>query len=203
MPDCRWPSASPLCRNSNRRSLRSAWAQQHHVAPHRANPLDDAAKDFHFRCRLAALIPRVEVNDSRARPPTFNRLLNNVTILREQGWLADPLWINFVMGIPGQVMTTTPKNLLHLAESSPPNVLWLVSAIGGRAHWAMAAMAMAMGGHVRTGLEDNVYLERGVLAGGNAPMVEKMIRLAREIGREIATPDEARETLNLRRNGHN
>ena len=66
----------------------------------------------------------------------------------------------------------------------------------------MAAMAMAMGGHVRTGLEDNVYLERGVLASGNAAMVEKMIRLAREIGREIATPNEARAILKLRGHGH-
>ena len=138
--------------------------------------------------------PELEVYDAG--------MLNNVTILREQGWLADPLWINFVMGIPGQVTTPTPKNLFHLVETLrvPPNALWLVSAIGGRAHWAMAAMAIAMGGHVRTGLEDNVYLERGVLAGGNAPMVEKMIRLAREIGREVATPNEAREMLRLRAN---
>lgn len=138
--------------------------------------------------------PELEVYDAG--------MLNNVTILREQGWLADPLWINFVMGIPGQVTTTTPKNLLHLAESLPPNAMWLVSAIGGRAHWAMAAMALAMGGHVRTGLEDNVYLERGVLASGNAAMVEKMVRLAREIGREIATPNEARAILKLRGHGH-
>jgi len=59
-----------------------------------------------------------------------------------------------------------------------------------------------MGGHVRTGLEDNVYIERGTLASGNAQMVEKMARLAREIGREIVTPNEAREMLRLRRDGH-
>ncbi|MBI4672085.1 MAG: 3-keto-5-aminohexanoate cleavage protein [Chloroflexi bacterium] len=134
--------------------------------------------------------PELEVYDAG--------MLNNVAILREQGWLGDPLWINFVMGIPGQVTTATPKNLLHLVESLPPDAMWLVSAIGGRMHWAMAATAMAMGGHVRTGLEDNVYLERGALAGGNAAMVEKMIRLAREIGREIATPEETREMLNIR-----
>jgi len=138
--------------------------------------------------------PELEVYDAG--------MLNNVTILREQGWLADPLWINFVMGIPGQVTATTPKNLFHLAESLPPNTLWLVSAIGGRAHWAVAAMAIAMGGHVRTGLEDNVYIERGTLASGNAQMVEKMARLAREIGREIAVPNETREILNLRGDGH-
>ena len=135
--------------------------------------------------------PELEVYDAG--------MLNNIAILREQGWLSDPLWINFVMGIAGQVTTATPKNLLHLVESLPPNALWLVSAIGGRAHWPMAAVAMALGGHVRTGLEDNVYIERGMLASGNAQMVEKMVRLAREIGREVATPGEAREALELRR----
>lgn len=133
--------------------------------------------------------PELEVYDAG--------MLNNVAILREQGWLADPLWINLVTGIPGQVTAATPKNLMHLVETLPSKALWLVSAIGGRAHWPMAAVAMALGGHVRTGLEDNVYIQRGVLASGNAQMVEKMTRLAREIGREAATPDEVRAVLGL------
>ncbi|MCP4416804.1 MAG: 3-keto-5-aminohexanoate cleavage protein [Chloroflexi bacterium] len=127
-------------------------------------------------------------------------MLNNVAILRQQGWLAEPLWINFVMGITGQVTAVTPKNLLHLVENLPSNAHWLVTAIGGRAHFRLAAMAMAMGGHVRTGLEDNVYIRKGELANSNAQMVEKMIRLAREIGREVASPDEAREILGLKGN---
>lgn len=133
--------------------------------------------------------PELEVYDAG--------MLNNVAMLREQGWLSEPLWVNFVMGLAGQVTAATPKNLMFLAESLPSNALWLVSAIGGRAHWSTAAVAMALGGHVRTGLEDNVYIERGVLANGNAQLVEKMVRLAREMGREIATPEEAREMLKL------
>lgn len=133
--------------------------------------------------------PELEVYDAG--------MLNNIAILREQGWLADPLWVNFVMGIPGQVTAATPKNLMYLVENLPSDALWLVSAIGGRAHWSMAATAMALGGHVRTGLEDNVYLERGALAGSNAQMVEKMVRLAREIGREVATPSETRKILRI------
>jgi len=124
-------------------------------------------------------------------------MLNNVAILRQQGWLAEPLWINFVMGIPGQVTAVTPKNLLHLVDNLPPNSHWLVTAIGGRAHFRLAAMAMAMGGHVRTGLEDNVYIRKGELANSNAQMVEKIMRMAREIGREVASPDEARKMLGL------
>ncbi|MFQ5435866.1 MAG: 3-keto-5-aminohexanoate cleavage protein [Anaerolineae bacterium] len=124
-------------------------------------------------------------------------MLNNVAILRQEGWLDDPLWLNFVMGIPGQVTAATPKNLLHLVDNLPPHSHWLVTAIGGRAHFRLAAMSMAMGGHVRTGLEDNVYIRKGELADSNAQMVEKMIRLAREIGREVASPAEARQILQL------
>jgi 3-keto-5-aminohexanoate cleavage enzyme len=133
--------------------------------------------------------PELEVYDAG--------MLNNIAILREQGWLSDPLWINFVMGIPGQVTVATPRNLLHLVENLPENAQWTVSAIGGRAHWQMVALAMILGGHARTGLEDNVFIERGTLASGNAQMVEKAVRIAREIGREIATPAEAREMLGL------
>ncbi len=133
--------------------------------------------------------PELEVYDAG--------MLNNVAMLREQGWLSEPLWINFVMGIHGQVTPTTPKNLMHLVDNLPPNALWLTSAIGGRAHWQMAAVTMALGGHVRTGLEDNVYLARGVLANGNAQLVDKMVRLARDVGREIATPNETRAQLKL------
>ncbi|MCP4358938.1 MAG: 3-keto-5-aminohexanoate cleavage protein [Chloroflexi bacterium] len=128
-------------------------------------------------------------------------MLNNVAILRQQGWLSEPLWLNFVMGIPGQVTAATPKNLLHLVDNLPSNAHWLVTAIGGRTHFRLAAMTMAMGGHVRTGLEDNVYIRKGELANSNAQMIEKMVQLAREIGREVASPDEAREMLRLRANG--
>jgi 3-keto-5-aminohexanoate cleavage enzyme len=126
-------------------------------------------------------------------------MLNNIAMLREQEWLRDPLWVNFVMGIPGQVTAATPRDLIHMADSLPTDALWLVSAIGGRAHFRMAALAMAMGGNVRTGLEDNVYLEKGVLAESNAQLVEKMVRMARQLGREPATPEEARALLKLRR----
>ena len=61
----------------------------------------------------------------------------------------------------------------------------------------MAAHAIAMGGHVRVGLEDNIYLSKGVLAKSNAQLVEKVVRIASEIGREVAKPDEARKILGL------
>jgi len=126
--------------------------------------------------------------------------LNNVWMLRDLGLLQEPPLINLVTNIPGECIPWSPKNILFLVESLPPNSRWMVTAVGGKVHFASAALCMAMGGHVRTGLEDNVYLEKGVLARDNAQLVEKVVRLAREIGREVATPDEAREMLGLR--GH-
>ena len=63
----------------------------------------------------------------------------------------------------------------------------------------MATMSILNGGHVRVGFEDNVFLSRGVLAKSNAELVEKAVRLARELGREIATPEEVRQMLNLKK----
>jgi 3-keto-5-aminohexanoate cleavage enzyme len=63
----------------------------------------------------------------------------------------------------------------------------------------MAELALKMGGHVRVGMEDNIYLEKGVLAKSNAELVEKVVAMAREYGRPVATPSQAREWLHLRK----
>jgi 3-keto-5-aminohexanoate cleavage enzyme len=63
----------------------------------------------------------------------------------------------------------------------------------------MSVMALAMGGHIRVGLEDNLYYQRGVLAQSNAQFVERIVRLSREYGREVASPQEAREILGLKK----
>ena len=73
---------------------------------------------------------------------------------------------------------------------------WSVIGIGP-SQLPMAMMAMAMGGHVRVGLEDNIYYSRGVLAENNAQLVERVVRIAKEFGRSIATPQESRKILNL------
>lgn len=83
-----------------------------------------------------------------------------------------------------------------MAGSIPEGSTWTVAGIG-RYEFPMAAMAIAMGGHVRAGFEDNVYIEKGNSAKSNGELVEKVVRLAKRIEREIATPDEAREILSL------
>ena len=119
---------------------------------------------------------------------TCNRFL-------EKGLLKPPLHFQFVLGVLGG-MPATVKSLLHLSEIVPPGSTWSVIGIGP-GQLPMAMMALAMGGHVRVGLEDNIYYSKGVLAKNNAQLVERVVRIAREFGRDIATPQESRKILSL------
>lgn len=114
---------------------------------------------------------------------------------RERDLLKRPLHFQFVLGTPGG-MPATPKSLLHLSEIIPCDSTWSVIGVGA-GQLGMAMMAMMMGGHVRVGLEDNIYYSKGVLAKSNAELVERVVRIAKEFGREIANPQEARKILNL------
>jgi uncharacterized protein (DUF849 family) len=78
------------------------------------------------------------------------------------------------------------------------NYKWSVIGAGYHAEFNLATLAILMGGHVRVGLEENIYVSKGVLAKSNAELVEKVVRIARELDREIATPDEARQILGLK-----
>ena len=116
--------------------------------------------------------------------------------MRDQGKLDDPLHFQFVLGTPWGA-PATPKSLLHLYEHIPDNSTW--STIGiGQGHLPMSMMALAMGGHIRVGLEDNIYYSKGVLAETNAQFVERIVRISRAYGREIATPVEARDILSIK-----
>ncbi len=113
----------------------------------------------------------------------------------DKGLLKPPLHFQFVLGVIGG-MAATAKSLLHLSEIIPQGSTWSVIGIGP-AQLSMAMMAMAMGGDVRVGLEDNIYYSKGVLAKSNAELVERVVRIAKEFGREIASPGEARKILTL------
>jgi 3-keto-5-aminohexanoate cleavage enzyme len=106
----------------------------------------------------------------------------------------EPLHFNFVLGSRGS-LPATPKNLLHLSELIPSTASWIASGLG-RWQLPMTALALVMGGHVRVGLEDNLYYRKGELAT-NEQLVERVVRLADELGRPVATPDEARRILQL------
>ena len=125
-------------------------------------------------------------------------MLNNVWTLRDRGVLSEPLLVNLVMGIPGECTKATVENLVFFVDGLPPDTQWLVTAIGARNHFRMLGAIVAMGGHVRVGLEDNVYVRHGELARSNGQVVDKAVGLLREMGVEPASPAEARAILRLR-----
>ena len=106
-----------------------------------------------------------------------------------------PMQFNFVLGVPGCTPATV-ENLAFMVRQIPAGSTWTATGIG-RAAFPLAAAAIVMGGNVRVGFEDNLYLEKGVPAKSNGELVAKVVRLARELGREIATPAEARKILGL------
>jgi 3-keto-5-aminohexanoate cleavage enzyme len=121
-------------------------------------------------------------------------MIANALLLVQKNLATPPLHFDFVLGIRGS-LPATPKNLLFLSESIPPGSTWTVAG-AGRWQLPMAALAILMGGHVRVGLEDNLYYRKGELAT-NEQLVARVARLAAELGRPLATPDEAREILGL------
>ena len=106
-----------------------------------------------------------------------------------------PMQFNFVLGVSG-CTPATAKNLQWLVDAIPEGSTWTATGVG-RSAFTLAAAAIAMGGNVRVGFEDNLYLSRGVKAKSNGELVEKVVRMAKELGREIATPAEARAILGL------
>lgn len=117
--------------------------------------------------------------------------------MREEGYLTNPLHFQFVLGTPWGI-PASPKSLLHLLDYLPERSTWSVIGIG-RAHLPICMMGLILDGHIRVGMEDNIYYRRGELAKTNAQLVERIVRIAKEYGREVATPKEARKILGLKK----
>lgn len=123
----------------------------------------------------------------------FTEVHNLVT----KGLIKKPYYINFVLGMPYQgAVRATAENLLTLKQLLLPDSIFNCCAIGA-AQVPMVTLSILLGGMGRVGLEDNIYYGKGVLAKSNSQLVARMIRIIRELGFEIASPDEAREILNL------
>jgi 3-keto-5-aminohexanoate cleavage enzyme len=120
--------------------------------------------------------------------------LSNARRLEREGLLSFPQHVDFVLGVPGG-LDASVDHLAALVRELPAGCTWSVAGIG-RAQLPMALVAIAMGGHVRVGLEDNIYYSRGRLAT-NDELVARVARIAAEMGRPVATPDEARTLLGL------
>lgn len=115
--------------------------------------------------------------------------------LIEQGLVEPPYWIQTVMGYQTASWPTV-DNVLQLVRELPDESVWLCSGIGHH-QLPMTTLATLLGGHVRVGLEDNVYYRRGEKAASNAQLVERAVRVAHELNRDVATPAQAREMLGL------
>lgn len=137
--------------------------------------------------KLHGVKPEVEVFDAG--------MFYNSRYYVEQNVLDDPVHYQFVLGAPGGTKATI-ENLVYLKSLLPENSTW--SAFGiGKMHLPIQYATLALGGHTRVGMEDNVYYSKGVLAKSNADFVARTVRIAKELGRETASPDEARKILGL------
>lgn len=134
------------------------------------------------------IVPELEVYEAG--------MLENGFRLLKQGILKDPLHFQFVLGVPGG-MSGDPRNLNHLVALLPkPDIHWGVAGVG-RYQLPLAEQALTMGGHVRVGFEDNIFYNKGELATSNAQLVARVAKIARDQGREVATPQMARKILGL------
>lgn len=122
-------------------------------------------------------------------------MLETAFKLVDQGLLQAPLHVDFVLGVPG-AMGGDLRNLEYLVSRLPQDWTWSVAGVG-RYEFPLAEAAIRMGGHVRVGLEDNIYVSKGVLAQGSWELVEKVAEMAKEFGRPLATPEVASEILHL------
>jgi uncharacterized protein (DUF849 family) len=127
-------------------------------------------------------------------------MINNVKFMLGQGNIKKPVYLQFVLGILGG-MQATVNNLVFLVNTAKEIIcddfVWSVCA-AGKEQFRMCNASLLMGGFARVGLEDNLYLEKGRMAKSSGEQVEKIVRIAREHGLEPATPDEARQILNLK-----
>lgn len=150
----------------------------------------DTIRGLAERMRDRRIVPEWEVFD-------FG-MLDFAAYLRTKGLLADPVYVNLLLGSLG-TLAATPLNLALLVERLPSGATWAAAGIG-RFQLAVNRLAIAMGGHVRVGLEDNLWFddERTELAT-NVRLVERLVRIARAMGREPAEPDQVRGLLGIRR----
>ena len=149
-------------------------------------------KEFSITFSENGAKPEFEVYDSA--------MINNIAFMIERGYpIKKPVYIQFVMGVLGGI-TPGPENLLFLVNYAKRLIGdFEFSVCGvGRDQFPMCTQSLLLGGNVRVGLEDNLYLYKGKLAKSSAEQVEKIARIAGELGIEPATPDEAREILELK-----
>jgi len=169
-------------------------------------PYIEATRDSVFHNSFAEIEKICRIMNENGTKPELEIFdvgqINNVAFIINAGLLKKPVFVQFVMGILGGIPATI-ENLLFLKETADrligPGDYEFSALAPGRMEFPIVTTSALLGGHCRVGLEDNLYLERGVLAKSNAELVGKMIRILKEFSFEPATPDEARQILGLTR----
>ncbi len=166
-------------------------------------PYLEGTEDFIFPNTFYTMRKFTELMNQNGTKPEFEiydvGMINNLAYLLETGMIKAPLYLQFVLGILGGIPATI-DNLVYLVQTAQRQIgdfEWSVCA-AGRTQFTMTTHALLMGGHARVGLEDNLYLAKGVLATNSGEQVAKIRRIAAELGVETATPAEARQILGLK-----
>jgi len=163
----------------------------------------EGTEDFIFPNTFKTMRQYLEIMKQHGTKPEFEiydvGMLNNLAFLINEGHVTTPVYLQFVMGILGGIPATIPnfQFLLETAQKQIADFEFSVCA-AGKNQFPLCTMSLLSGGHARVGLEDNLYLEKGVLAKSNAEQISKIIRIAGEFGIEPATPAEARHILGLK-----
>jgi uncharacterized protein (DUF849 family) len=160
-------------------------------------------EDFIFPNTFYTMRKFTELMSQNGTKPEFEiydlGMINNLAYLIDTGKIKTPVYLQFVLGILGGIPASV-DNLVYLVQTAQRQIgdfEWSVCA-AGRTQFAMTTHALLMGGHARVGLEDNLYLEKGVLATSSGEQVAKIRRIAAELGVETATSAEARQILGLK-----
>ena len=163
----------------------------------------EGTEDFIFPNTFKTMRQYIEIMNEHGAKPELEiydaGMINNVAFLINKGVIKPPVYLQFVMGILGGIPGTI-ENLVFLMETARRQIGDFEFSVcaAGKQQFPMCTASLLMGGHARVGLEDNLYLEKGILAKSNAEQVTKLIRIAREFGIELATPEEARKILHLK-----
>ena len=166
-------------------------------------PYLEGTEDFIFPNTFKTMRQYLEIIYANGAKPEFEiydaGMINNLVFLLHKGIAKRPVYLQFVMGILGGIPATL-ENLVFLVDTARKQIGEFQFSVcaAGRHQIPMCTGSLILGGHARVGLEDSLYLSKGVLAKSSADQVAKIIRIAGELGIEPATPDEARQILGLK-----
>jgi uncharacterized protein (DUF849 family) len=189
-------SIHPIAERYNDEDYKYPW-EKGFILGTKENVFQNTFSDIEYFCQT------MKQNDTRPECEAYDvGHIYNIAYLVRQKLLQLPIWMQFVTGVLGGIGSSL-EDIMFMKQTSDrlfgaQNYRWSVIGVGYPDEFKVATLAIMMGGHVRVGLEDNIYLEKGKLAKSNAELVKKVVRISREFERDIATPDEARKMLNLK-----